>query len=129
MGAGMHVAHWMILVAGLMPYAIAVVAKATRRYDNADPRNLDNFATPLRKRAYDAHQNAFEAFPFFAGAVLLATLRGADASFVGGAAIVWLAARLLYVWVYLAGRSALRTSFWWIASLATIAIYLAALIR
>jgi uncharacterized MAPEG superfamily protein len=125
----MTIAHWMILVAGFMPYAIVFVAKATRTYDNADPRNPGNFATPLRKAAYDAHQNAFEAFPFFAGAVLLATVRAADASFVDDAAMLWLVARLTYVWMYFTGRSTLRTIFWWLASLAAIAIYLAALVR
>jgi uncharacterized MAPEG superfamily protein len=123
------IAHWIVFVGGVMPYFIVLLAKATRTYDNADPRNAANFADPLRHRAHGAHLNALEAFAFFAIGVLLATLNGADPTFIDTVAVLWLVLRCLYLWSYLTNRATLRSILWFAASFAAIAIYLAALLR
>lgn len=125
----MTLAHWILLIGGLMPYFLVAVAKSTKAYDNADPRNAGNFADPLRRRAHAAHQNSLEAFGFFAVGVLLATARGADGGTVDLLAGFWLAARLVYAWTYLTDKSTLRSLVWFLASFATIGIFLAALLR
>jgi uncharacterized MAPEG superfamily protein len=125
----MILAHWILFVGAMMPYGIVAIAKWSRDYDNSDPRNPANFAEPVRQRAYAAHNNAFEAFPFFAAGVLLATIRGADSGTVNAAACVWLAARLIYFGSYLTERPALRSAAWFVASFATITIYLTALLH
>jgi uncharacterized MAPEG superfamily protein len=65
-----------VLIAGLMPYLWTAVAKATGpRYDNRNVRDWQAQLEGLPKRAHAAHLNSFEAFPFFAAAVLAAIVR------------------------------------------------------
>ena len=122
----MLIAHWILLIGGLLPYVIVATAKSTKLYDNADPRLATNYQG-WRTRAYAAHSNALEAFPLFAAAVLLATLRGADGTFVDVAAIVWFVARILYWRTYVTGQATARSIVWFVATLASLAIFLAAL--
>ena len=62
-----------VLIAGLMPYLWTTVAKiAGPRYDNRNVRDWQSKLTGLAQRAHAAHLNSFEAFPFFAAAVLAA---------------------------------------------------------
>jgi uncharacterized MAPEG superfamily protein len=122
------IAHWIVLVGGLLPIFAVAIAKSTRSYDNADPRNPAGYLDPLRKRAYAAHANSYEAFPFFAIAVLLATLRAVPPAHVDLAASIWLAFRLLYIACYLTDRASLRSVTWFGAFFAALAIYLMALI-
>ena len=124
----MPIASWIVLAAGLMPYVIVGIAKAGPGYDNANPRAVDGLQGRTRKLAYGAHQNALEAFPFLAAGVLLAILRGADTYLVNLLAVVWLAARIGYTWAYITDRPTTRSSFWFIATLAAIGLYLTALL-
>jgi uncharacterized MAPEG superfamily protein len=121
-------AYWCLLIAALLPYFVLAVAKASRDYNNEDPRNMDGYKTPLRRRAYAAHQNSFEAFGFFAVAVLVAAFRGVPPRSIDELAVVWVVLRLLYLAVYLAGRGTLRSLVWFLASVTTIAIFLLALL-
>jgi uncharacterized MAPEG superfamily protein len=121
-------AYWCLFIAALMPYLVLSVAKASRDYDNEDPRNMDGFKTPLRRRAHAAHQNSFEALGFFAVAILVAALRGAPPRSIDELAVLWVVLRILYLAVYLAGRGTLRSLVWFLASATTIAIFLIALL-
>ena len=123
----MTLAHWILLAGGLMPYAMVATAKSTKLYDNADPRRPGNFEG-WRARAHAAHSNALEAFPLFAVAVLLATVRGASDIFVDAAAVVWLAARIGYWWTYVTDRATARSIVWFAGTFAALAIFLAALL-
>jgi uncharacterized MAPEG superfamily protein len=120
-------AYWILLVGALMPYPLVIMAKASRDYDNADPRNLKAIDTPLRRAAYGAHANSLEAFPLFAAAVLLAGLRHAPAETVNLAAFVWLAGRLGYVACYLAGLASLRSLVWLVPTFSSVALIVMAL--
>lgn len=122
------VAHWCLLVAGLMPYFLVAIAKSSRDYDNENPRDMAGFKTPLRQRAHGAHSNALEAFGFFAVAVLIATARNAPPATVNMLALLWVALRLAYAWAYIGGKGTLRSLLWFIASFTTIAIFLVALL-
>jgi uncharacterized MAPEG superfamily protein len=117
-----------LLIAGLMPYLVLGVAKGSRDYDNEDPRNMDGFKTPVRRRAHAAHQNSFEAFGFFAAAILVAALRGAPPLRIDELAVLWVVLRIIYIAVYLAGRGTLRSVVWSFAFATTIAIFLVALL-
>lgn len=125
----MEIASWIVLVAGLMPYVIVGIAKAGPGYDNANPRALENLKDRKRMLAYNAHQNALEAFPFFAAGVLLALVLNADAKLINLLAVVWLVARIGYAWAYITDRPSVRSSFWFVAKLAAIGIYLVALLQ
>ena len=68
-----------VLIAGLMPYLWTTVAKiAGPRYDNRNVREWQSRLTGMAQRAHAAHLNSFEAFPFFAAAVLAALVAGSD---------------------------------------------------
>ena len=121
--------HWSLLIAAMMPYAVVLVSKANRDYDNADPRNLDKIRTPLRRRGYDAHQNCFEAFPFFAVAVLLAEFHGGPQRLVNELAILFLIVRIAYVLTYLGDRPTLRSILRSIGFAINLAIFFMPVIR
>lgn len=122
----MSIAHWIMLVAFVMPYVIVASAKARKGFDNRDPRDLSLYEG-WRKRAYAAHNNAIEAFPFYAAAVLLAGYRGADGTFVDIAAVIWLGARLVHWWAYVTDKPNARGLIWFVGTFAVLAIFLAAL--
>ncbi len=121
-------AYWCLLIAGLMPYLVLAYAKSSRDYDNEDPRNMDGFKTPARRRAHAAHQNSFEAFGFFTAAILVAVLRGVPPRTVDELAVLWVVLRIIYIAVYLSGRGTLRSLVWFAAFATTIAIFLTALL-
>jgi uncharacterized MAPEG superfamily protein len=124
----MHTALLCVLVAGLLPYLFTGVAKAIGpRYDNRDVRNWQARLDGRAYRAHAAHLNSFEAFPFFAAAVLAAMVAGADAARVNLLAIAFVALRLVYFAVYLANLAALRSLAWFAAISCAIAIFVAAL--
>jgi uncharacterized MAPEG superfamily protein len=121
-------AYWCLFIAALMPYLVLMVAKGSRDYDNEDPRNMDGFRTPVRRRAHAAHQNSFEALGFFAVAILVAVLRGVPPRTIDELAVLWVVLRIIYIAVYLSGRGTLRSLVWFVAFATTIAIFLIALV-
>ncbi len=110
----MTLADWCILVAALLPLIALAPAKILGRgeYDNADPRAPGFYREGLRARAWGAHLNGYEAFPFFAVAVLLAEMRGAPQGTVDALSLGFTAARIGYVAAYLSDRPALRSGLW-----------------
>lgn len=113
----MTVAEWCILVAALLPLISIAPAKLSGRaeYDNADPRAPTFYAQGLRARAWGAHLNGYEAFPFFAVAVLVCEMRHVPQSAVDAISIGYTAARIGYVLAYLFDRPTLRSALWGIA--------------
>ena len=70
-----------VVVAGVMPLLGAASAKwGFKGFDNHNPRAWLAEQTGARARANAAQHNSFEAFPFFAVAVLLALHFQADAA-------------------------------------------------
>ncbi len=78
-------------------------------FDNANPRDPGFYTPGLRMRSLGAHQNGFEVFPFFAAAVLLAEMRSVPQSTVNALAVAFIAARIVYVLMYLTDRATLRS--------------------
>lgn len=122
----MTTAYWMILVAGLLPYWPAVASKWRRDYDNAAPRAGVDRLTPRAQRAYWAQLNAFEAFPLFAAAVIIAHLARADQAWVDGFAIVFAGFRAGYTLAYIHDRPMLRSLLWAGGLLCVIGLFVAA---
>ena len=121
----MPIAFWCVLLAGILPVVTVGVAKASgHAYDNHDPRGWLEKQGGRARRADMAHRNHFEAFPFFAAAVLCATHLQAPAARIDELALVFLAARILYTVCYLADRATLRTLCWTIGFLSVIGIFL-----
>ncbi|MEO8309426.1 MAG: MAPEG family protein [Pseudomonadota bacterium] len=121
----MTTALWCVFIAGLLPYAAALIAKAgAPGFDNNDPRAWLARQQGYRARANAAQQNSFEAFAFFAAAVLVAHASRGQQAQVDMLAMVFVAARVLYLAVYLAGWGAIRSLVWAVGIIATVWIFL-----
>jgi uncharacterized MAPEG superfamily protein len=122
----MSVAFYCVLAAGLMPFVWTVVAKASGpRYNNFKTRIWQNALEGLPQRAHAAHLNSFEAFPFFAAAVIVAHLHHADTTYVNNLALTFIGLRLCYGIAYLANKAYLRSLIWLVAMACCILIFLA----
>jgi len=116
-------AYWCILLAAVLPIVCAGIAKSgkfkiSRReggYDNHNPRAWLAKQTDWRARANAAQANSFEALPFFIGAVLIAHQLGANQARVDLLALLYIAARILYIMLYLADNAKVRSVVWTVA--------------
>lgn len=119
-----------LLIAGLLPVCSTAVAKwGFSQFDNHNPREWLANQTGFRARANAAQHNAFEAFPFFAVAVLLGLVLPLDAALLDRYCLVFVAARVLYLLAYVADFAAFRTLCWLLGYASCIAIYVQLLIR
>jgi uncharacterized MAPEG superfamily protein len=100
-----------------------------RSFDNAKPRDPAFYDDPLRARAWGAHQNGIETFPFFAVAVLLAEFRDAPQNLTNELALLFVIVRLAYVFTYIGNRPTLRSILWMIGFVINIAIFFLPLLR
>lgn len=121
----MTLAEWAIFAAVMLILAPLGPVKAlgAREFDNGDPRNEAFYDKPIRKRAYNAHKNGVETFPFFAAAVLLAELRHAPQGWVDGLAAAFIIVRIGYVLAYVGDKPTLRSAIWALGLLINIAIF------
>lgn len=124
----MTTAYWMILVAGLLPYWPTVASKWRRDYNNAAPRAGVDKLAPRNQRAYWAQLNAFEAFPLFAAAVIVAHLSvsRADQAWINGLAVAFVGFRVLYTLAYIYDKPALRSLLWAGGLLCVIGLFVSA---
>lgn len=123
----MTIAFWCVFIAGLLPYVASVAAKAgLPGFDNNNPRVWIQKLEGARARANAAQANGFEAFPFFAAAVIVAHLVHGPQARVDTLAMVFVAARVLYLPVYMAGWGALRSLLWAVGIGATVWIWITA---
>jgi uncharacterized MAPEG superfamily protein len=122
-------ALWSVFLAGLLPYAATLIAKAGRRdFDNRNPRVWLAQQEGYRQRANAAQLNSFEAFPFFAAAVIITHLLRGPQPPVDTLAVVFIVARVLYLICYLANRATLRSVAWGVGFLAVIGIFVSAVL-
>ena len=120
----MTVALWCVLAAALLPYLASTIAKAGGgRYDNRDPRAWLERQDGFRVRANNAQLNSFEAFPFFAVAVIVAQMLQAPQERVDALAVIFIAARLAYLACYLADWHWARSITWLVGWLACIFLF------
>ena len=118
-----------LVVAGLLPICSTAVAKwGFSQFDNHNPREWLSRQTGFRARANAAQHNAFEAFPFFAAAVVLGLVLQLDAAVLDRYCLIFVAARVLYLIAYLADIATFRTLCWVLGYASCIAIYMQLLI-
>ena len=121
----MTVAYWCVLIAAVIPLIAIGIAKAGgERYNNRHPRVWLDKQQGYRARAAAAQSNSFEAFPFFAAAVIIAHLTNAPQGRLDLLAIVFVVARIVYVVCYLADWHWARSFVWTIGFVACVAIFL-----
>ena len=120
----MTVALWCVLAAALLPYLATTIAKAGgERYENRDPRAWLERQQGLRLRAHNAQLNGFEAFPFFAAAVIVAQMLQAPQDRVDALALIFIVARVGYLVCYLADWHWARSVAWLLGWLACIFLF------
>jgi uncharacterized MAPEG superfamily protein len=122
----MTIAFWCVLVAGFLPYFGTLTAKiGGERFDNSNPRDWLNAQSGFRKRANAAQHNSFEAFPFFAAAVIIAHIAGAPQGRIDLFAVVFILARFFYIAFYVADMATLRSLAWFVGLGSVVALFLA----
>lgn len=125
-------AYWCILVAALLPYALAFVAKTSAPgYNNRNPRAwLARQTCNYRvQRANAAHLNAFEAFAPFAAGVLMAQAAGVDGERIAMLALGFVAMRIAHGAFYLADAPLARSLAWLGGFTAVMALMVMAALR
>jgi uncharacterized MAPEG superfamily protein len=118
----MPLAYWCVLIAALLPIAIVAYAKSGAR-DNSHPRDAVASLPDSKRRAYAAHQNAYENFPFFAAAVITATTLGGSISTVNILAALYVVLRCLHAVLYVNDAASARSLCFAAALLVNIAIF------
>ena len=123
----MTIAYWCVLLAALMPYVATSIAKAGgERFSNRYPRRWLEQQQGIRARANGAQANSFEAFPFFAAAVIIAHLTGAPQERIDGLALGFVAVRASYIVFYLADWHWARSVIWLVGLLVCLTIFVSA---
>lgn len=125
----MPLAYWCILIAALLPVVWVKYAKAGSGSDNRYPREDYDELTPPKRRAYAAHQNAYENFPFFAVAVVIAVTMGAPITIVNGLAVLYILLRIAHGLLYITNKPALRSGAYTAAMGANLAIFVLPVFR
>lgn len=119
-----------LLIATLMP----IVAKAPLAYamaqldgyDNRHPRIQQEQLTGFGARAKAAHENSFEALILFTPGALACVLTNTTGGMAESFAIGFVLARVVYLLSYWFDWHILRSSFWSVGFLASVALlYLA----
>jgi uncharacterized MAPEG superfamily protein len=127
-GDAMNKAFLCVLIAGLLPYLGTMAAKwGFRRFDNNNPREWLAQQTGFRARGNAAQANSFEAFPFFAAGVIVATLAQVDAARIDLYAMVFVAARVGFIACYVADKASWRSFCWLVGLLSVVGLFAAAL--
>jgi len=106
---------WCILIASLLPYVWSSAAVKARidqfgQLDNRAPRAQQAQLEGWGARVLGASANAFETFPLFAAAVIVAHIAGADPHWSSIWSVVYVAARLLHGVFYASNLDMLRTA-------------------
>ena len=119
----MPISIWCILIAAILPILAAVPAKMNKEYDNANPRNPDYWREGFRARANAAQENGFEAFPFFAIAVIVGLGQGGDPDWIDRLATLFIGLRVIYIVCYWTDRPTPRSVAWLAGFLAVVGIF------
>jgi uncharacterized MAPEG superfamily protein len=115
---------WCIFIAGLLPYLGTAIAKwGFQSYDNNNPRVWLANQIGFRARANASQNNSFESFPFFAAAVLVATIQGANSNQMDIFCSIYIASRLAYIVSYAADWATLRSLFWLLGVISIVALF------
>lgn len=125
----MTIAYWCVLAAALIPFFTVAVAKSKPDFDNAAPRDWLAKQEGFRKRAVWAHQNAFEAFPPFAAAVIIAHLAQASQTWIDRLAMLFIFARIAYSVLYILDKPTPRSIVWALGFACVVGLFVIAAVK
>ena len=122
---------WCILIASLLPYVWSGAAVKARvdqfgQLDNRLPRAQQARLEGWGARALGASANGFETFPFFAAAVIVAHIAGADPGWSATWSLVYVAARILHGIFYASDLDKLRSSAFGLGQACGVALFVLA---
>ena len=102
-----------ILIAAFLPYCCALIAKSRMKIkENHAPREHVAKLTGFRARANWAQKNGYEAFPFFASAVIAAHVTQVPTETITLWAWIFIGARFAYIVAYLVDQPYIRSAVW-----------------
>ena len=116
----------LLAVAQLFLFAIPANRELTSEY-LAGPRDEKRELSPRTARLQRAFNNHMEGLLLFAIAVVAVVLGEKSSAVTGGAAVVYLLARVVYVPAYALGWNPGRSIIWGVGFVATLVMLLAAL--
>ncbi|CBL44478.1 conserved hypothetical protein [gamma proteobacterium HdN1] len=122
----MTFALWSILIAWLIAMISGTYAKASKDFDNNNPREYFSHLEGKRARAVAAMANGFEGFPLFASAVIIAHMINGPQTAVNLLALGYLISRIVFAALYIAGKGTQRSAVWIIGFACIIGIFIAA---
>ncbi len=110
----MTIAYWCVLVALLLPYIFSVLARIGARASDylQDPRAFNERLSGWHRRSHLAQQNAFEAFPAFAVAVIIAHLAGVPQARLDLTSVIFIGFRVFHGVFYISDKASLRSASW-----------------
>ena len=122
----MTIAIWCILIAATLPY---VAFSFVKGLDPNQPRAHAGDLAGRSARAYGAHLNGLETFPWFASAVIVAHMIAGPSRVVDILAAICVVVRAGHMAAYIAGRQPLRSAAFTVAQLIAVAIFVSPLFR
>jgi len=117
----MTIAIWCIFIAATLPY---VPFSYVKGLDPIQPRHHVGELAERSLRAYGAHLNGLETFPWFAAAVIVAHMVGGPSRIADVLAVLYILVRIGHMTAYIAGRQPLRTTAFTIGQLVALAIFI-----
>ena len=119
-------AIWAMVVASLLPLAMAMVAKMLggfRLKDNAHPRDFLQHTTGAAARANAAQKNSYETLPVFLVAVLVAMLFFVPQPIINKLAWLYVIIRMGYCAAYIINLSIFRSILWLLSIACTLMLF------
>ena len=116
----MSISIWCILIAAILPMLADFPAKLNKAYDNSNPRDPDFWRNGFAK---SAQANGFEAFPFFAVAVIVGLGQGGDPDWIDRLAMLFIAMRVIYTFCYWTDRPTQRSLSWAVGFFSAVGIF------
>lgn len=112
-----------------LPFLAVGFARTQVGYDVAAPRAMFDKLPDYAKRATWAHQNAFEVFPMFTAAALMAYITGIESQWAAIAAIAFVVARIFYSLFYILNVPVLRSLMFGLGSTCTATLFILSLLH
>jgi uncharacterized MAPEG superfamily protein len=120
------IAIWCILIAATLPYVAFGFVKGL---DANQPRYRVGELAGDAVRAYGAHLNGLETFPWFASAVIVAHMIGGPSRIVDVLAVVYILVRIGHMAAYIGGRQPLRSAAFFLSQIIALVIFVSPLFR
>jgi uncharacterized MAPEG superfamily protein len=122
----MTIAIWCIFIAATLPYVAFGFVKGL---DSEQPRFHVGDLKGQSVRAYGAHLNGLETFPWFAAAVIVSQVVGGPSRIVDLLAVVYILVRVGHMAAYISSRQPMRSALFGVGQLVALAIFVSPLFR